>query len=187
MANRKLLSAGLAAAAVLLSGAAEPPRQEARPARRLGSAEQPVMVEAVAESASVQPGGTVRVGVLFTIPDGWHIYAEEPGDAGLPTRIAWAGPPDAAFDDAVYPPHQEFNDPGDIKTFGYTGQALLVSAFTAPPQAQPGDTLKLSAEAKWLACKDVCLPGSATVELQVPVAAGAPSPSPRAALFPASS
>lgn len=184
MASRNVALALMIAAAGL-SGAADPPRQEAKPNRFLKTA-QPVTAEAVAETASVQPGGTVRVGVLFTIPEGWHIYAKDPGDAGLPTKIDWAGPPDSEFGPLEYPPHREFNDPGDITTFGYTGQALLVSRFTAPPDAQPGDTLKAIAQARWLACKEVCLPGALVVELDLPVAAGAPQPSEHAPLFPAS-
>lgn len=147
-------------------------------------ARQPVTAQAIAETASVQPGGTVRVGVLFTIPEGWHIYAAEPGDAGLPTRIEWAGPMDSEFGDTVYPPHQELLDPGDIKTFGYAKEVLLANTFSAPPDAQPGDTIKLSAEAKWLACKTVCIPGKAALELNLPVRAGAPKPSAHAERFP---
>lgn len=151
---------------------------------RFAASKQPVTAEAVAETASVQPGGTVRVGVLFTIPEGWHIYAAEPGDAGLPTKIGWAGPPDSEFGDVGYPPHHEFLDPGDIKTFGYAKEVLLVNTFSAPPDAQPGDTVKLSAEAKWLACKEVCIPGKAVLELDLPVRAEAPQPSAHAEQFP---
>src|SRR5262250_2054351 len=35
------------------------------------------------------PGRVARVGVLFTLDPGWHVYWRNPGEAGLPTRLAF--------------------------------------------------------------------------------------------------
>ena len=40
---------------------------------------------------SARPDGSVRAGVIFTLDPGWHLYWKNPGDAGLPTRLAWRG------------------------------------------------------------------------------------------------
>ncbi|MBI3009634.1 MAG: hypothetical protein HYY57_01435, partial [Candidatus Omnitrophica bacterium] len=42
----------------------------------------PVTASLIAEHASIQPGGQTRIGVHFEMEEGWHIYAQDPGDAG---------------------------------------------------------------------------------------------------------
>ena len=52
----------------------------------------PVEVEMVAEQASIQPGQPLRVG-LHIVPDHhWHVYWQNPGDAGLPPTLKWSLP-----------------------------------------------------------------------------------------------
>ena len=147
------------------------------------SKEQPVTAELIAEHASVQPGGETRIGVHFDLEEDWHIYAEDPGDAGLPTKIAWQGPSEVSFGPLRWPAPQRFHDPGEITTFGYTGTVVLSSTLTVSRQAAPGRTLPLQATVKWLACKEVCVPGSTTLELALPVSSNAPVFSTHAEFF----
>jgi thiol:disulfide interchange protein DsbD len=143
--------------------------------------EHPVKAELIAEHTAVQPGGRTRIGVLFTIREGWHIYAKEPGDAGLPTRIAWSGPEGVSFGPLVWPPPQASLDPGDIRTFGYAGTVVLSSALAVlKPLAAEA---RIHADVEWLACKDVCIPGAATLELVLPLRPNPSIPSPHAHLF----
>ena len=141
----------------------------------------PVQTELVAEHTSIPAGGTTRVGVLFHIQEGWHIYAKEPGDAGLPTKIAWFGPWGATFGPLVWPKPQAFIDPGDIKTFGYTGAAVLSSDLSLSSTVKA--TVRVKARVKWLACKEACVPGSAELELTLPVSGAAPALSTHANFF----
>ena len=144
---------------------------------------QPVKAELIAEHASLQPGGKTRVGVSFKLEEGWHIYAKEPGDAGLPTKIAWSGPRGVTFGPLVWPAPQQFIDPGDIKTFGYSGAVVLVSQMTVSPKAKAGEPVRVAAKVEWLACKEICLPGSARLELALPVSESRPSLSTYANFF----
>lgn len=147
----------------------------------------PVTAELIAEHASIQPGGTTRVGVLLTLEPGWHIYAKEPGDAGLPTRIEWFGPAASTFGELPWPPPEPFIDPGDIKTFGYTGSTVLSSTMTFNPPRRtdggPYEDLRLHAEVRWLACNEVCIPGSTRLDLTLPVSTQPPEFSPHAPRF----
>ena len=59
-------------------------------------------------------------------------------------------------------------DPGDIETYGYEDEVLLMQEIT-PPQKLDDSTVKLSAEANWLVCEKICIPGSATPQLELPV------------------
>lgn len=141
----------------------------------------PVTAVAIAEHASLQPGASTRVGILFTLEEGWHIYAKEPGDAGLPTKVAWSAPEGVILGPLEWPAHQTFTEAGDITTYGYTGAVVLASTLTAPMDA--AEAMTLQAKVTWLACKEICLPSSAALELTLPVRAEAPQASPDAARF----
>ena len=151
--------------------------------------ESPVTARLITEHESLQPNHPTRVGVLFTVEDGWHIYAQEPGDAGLPTSIQWRLPSDTAVGPIQWPPYREFLDPGNIRTFGYQGTVLLWSPLSmtvvrSAPGPSPPDSLPLAADVSWLACKDICIPGSTTLTLTLPVSAGPPALSSDASRFP---
>ena len=182
----------VAACGVLLAAACG--RAEERPGAGLSpfaaSEEQPVQAELIAEHDSIRPGGATRLGVHFELEEGWHIYAQEPGDAGLPTTISWSVPEPLArfvsFGALQWPAPQEFFDPGDIRTFGYSGAVVLSTTlrFTMPGLAgQPVTELPLHAKVQWLACKEICIPGSAALELTLPVSSNTPVFSAHAELF----
>ena len=143
--------------------------------------DQPVQTQLIAEHTSIQPGGRTRIGILFTIEEGWHIYAKIPGDAGLPTKTAWSSPVHVLFEPLEWPKPQEFMDPGDVQTFGYAGVVLLGSALTAPKDVQ--GTIPIHAEAEWLSCKNICVPGSSVLDLSLPIGDQPPAPSSYASFF----
>lgn len=136
----------------------------------------------VAEHATVQPGGQTRIGVYFTMDRGWHIYAQDPGDAGLPTNVSWSVPDGVAVGPLRWPKPKKFRDPGKIRTFGYANAVLLASTLNPAPESA-GAAIPIRARVKWLACKRICVPGSADVSLSLPVSLDAPTLSPNAKLF----
>ena len=152
-----------------------------------------VKVELITEHASIQPHGKTRVGAHFTIADGWHIYAKETGDAGLPTTVRWASPERhwVSFGPLQYPKPKRFIDPGNITTFGYSGTVILRSTLTYDyptlmrknPYPTQYNEIPIRAEVKWLACREICVPGSATLELTLPVNQAPPTFSAHAQLF----
>ena len=182
------LTGSLALAFVLTAGASawasgdQPARGQSR-----GFAQpeglQPVKAELIAEHASVRPGGQTRVGVSFELEEGWHIYAKEPGDAGLPTKITWSGPKSVRFGPLQWPVPQQFDEPGSIRTFGYSGAVVLASRLSVSSQAKAGEPIQVAAKVEWLACKEICVPGSATLELTLPVSKAGPTLSTHAEFF----
>src|SRR5262249_11424037 len=59
-------------------------------------------------------------------------------------------------------------DPGDIETYGYENEVLLMQEITQP-QKLDNSLAKLSAEANWLVCEKICIPGGTTLQLELPV------------------
>lgn len=165
---------------------ADPSRQAEEKAPIFASADdQPVVATLIAEHESIQPGGTTRVGVHFELEKGWHIYAEEPGDAGLPTEVKWSAPW-GSFGPIQWPTPTAFLDPGEIRTFGYEGTVVLASTYSLIPGRwleSPPDPIPITAKLTWLACKEICIPGSANLELPLPWSHDPPALSAHAQLF----
>ena len=61
----------------------------------------------------------------------------------------------------------------------YTDQVYLPVPITVPAGVRPGQGVTLKAVANWLVCKDVCIPETASLSLDVPVAAGASAVNPQ--------
>jgi len=142
-----------------------------------------VKAELVAESASIAPASTLWVDLHLTIKPGWHVYWRNPGDSGLPTAIDWNLPPGFSAGDIRWPVPEHFVR-GGIGNYGYAGSADLLVPISVPKEVTTGDTATLAADASWLVCAEICIPGGASLSLSLPVAAGPVAPDPAvAALF----
>lgn len=120
---------------------------------------------------SIVPGQPFEVGLLLEMAPGWHTYWEYSGDAGLPTKIAWTLPAGFQSGPIQWPAPHLMVEPGEIWTYGYDGKVLLITTIIPPADLPAGKTITLRARASWLTCKDMCIPGSAELELKLPVAA----------------
>ena len=47
----------------------------------------PVPMKVVADQLATVPGATIQVLAVLDIPNGWHIYWQNPGDSGQATQI----------------------------------------------------------------------------------------------------
>jgi len=127
-----------------------------------------VKASLVADTDAVVPGKAFTVGLLLHMAPNWHTYWKFSGDAGLPTEIKWNLPEGWKAGEIQWPiPHKTL-DPGDIQTYGYQDEVLLMQQI-APPDKIDGSTVKLSAAADWLVCEKICVPGNAKLELELPV------------------
>ena len=64
-------------------------------------------------------------------------------------------------------PHRVFIGP--LANYGYEGETLLRIPVTVPAAQAAGGVVKVSAKAQWLVCREVCIPGEATLNLELPV------------------
>ncbi|MFL6505031.1 MAG: protein-disulfide reductase DsbD family protein [Candidatus Udaeobacter sp.] len=127
-----------------------------------------VRPELLADTNAAVPGKPFMVGLLLRMAPGWHTYWKFSGDAGLPTEIKWKLPPGWKIGDVQWPIPLKTTDPGDIETYGYENEVLLMQEIT-PPDKIDASSANLSAEANWLVCEKICIPGSATLRLDMPV------------------
>ena len=126
-----------------------------------------VKAELLADTNAVVPGKPFTVGLLLRMAPHWHTYWKFSGDAGIPTELKWKLPPGWKAGEIQWPIPLKTIDPGDIQTYGYQDEVLLMQEIT-PPVSISDSTVKLSADATWLVCEKICIPGNASLQLELP-------------------
>lgn len=132
-----------------------------------------VQATMLADATAVQPDTTFTLGVLFKVKPGWHIYWRNPGSSGLATKVTWAIPEGGSNGDTLYPTPWAFTAPGDIVSYGYEDEVLLMTDARVAPNAS--GTVEINAKTRWLMCSDRCIPGKQDVSLKIPVGKGQPA------------
>ncbi len=127
-----------------------------------------VKAELIADVSAVVPGKPFTAGLLLHMAPGWHTYWQFSGDAGIPIELKWKLPAGWKTGALQWPIPMKFNDPGDIQTYGYHDEVLLMQEIT-PPSSLRETSMKLTADANWLVCEKICIPGSAGVQMELPV------------------
>ena len=126
-----------------------------------------VKAELLADTNAVVPGKPFTVGLLLRMAPHWHTYWKFSGDAGIPTELKWKLPPGWKAGEIQWPIPLKTIDPGDIQTYGYQDEVLLMQEIT-PPAKIDNSPVKLSADATWLVCEKICIPGSGSLQLELP-------------------
>ena len=129
-----------------------------------------VTVSLLSEYAALVPGKTAWLGLFLQHEPHWHTYWINPGDSGLPTKLAWQLPPGYGAGDIAWPAPLRI-DVGDLQNFGYEGEVLLPVPIDVPADAKPGTTVHIGAQAKYLVCREECIPGKADLVLDLPLSA----------------
>ena len=140
----------------------------------------PVQAKLVPESRAAAPGTTLWVDLHLDIDPGWHTYWRNPGDSGLPTEIAWTLPAGFAAGAIQWPMPERFVTSG-IGNYGYSHAVDLLVPIAVPPNAEKGTPAQIEANASWLVCSEICIPGEAKLALTVPIEAAPAPPDPEAA------
>jgi thiol:disulfide interchange protein len=129
-----------------------------------------VKPELLADTDAIVPGKPFTIGLLLRMAPGWHTYWKFSGDAGLPTELKWKLPPGWEIGEIQWPIPLKTIDPGDIQTYGYVDEVLLMQEITPPPKIDDS-SVRLSADASWLVCEKICIPGGGPLQLDLPISA----------------
>jgi thiol:disulfide interchange protein DsbD len=100
---------------------------------------------------------------------GWHTYWKYAGDAGLPTETKWKLPAGWKVGPIQWPIPLKIDEAGGIQIYGYHNEVLLMQRVT-PPASFSQKNVTLKADSNWLVCEKICIPGSASLQLDLPVA-----------------
>ena len=151
-------------------------------------------VSLVSETDEVFPGTPFRIGLRFRLAPGWHTYWRNPGDAGVAPELDLALAKGAVAGPIGWPAPQRLAE-GPLMTYAYTGEVLLPLTITPAPSMQgpgmpapgtptagtpapgtlaPGTlaaevgATTIAADARWLVCKQICVPEQAHFTLVLP-------------------
>ncbi len=112
--------------------------------------------------------------VVLNLQPGWHTYWQYSGDSGLPPKVEWKLPEGWSAGPLEFSVPEQYAEPGDMIIYGYEKQSLLRSVITPPKDLPNDETFELKARVSWLACKELCVPGSAEVSSRVLGPTGGP-------------
>ncbi len=114
-------------------------------------------VELISEQPTSPPGQPLWVGLLFRLEPGWHIYWQNPGDSGEPSRTQWNLPTGFLAGSIRWPQPIRLGG-GSVVDYGYEGQVLLMAPLQASSSRKETSLPSLSADVKYIVCRDVCIP-----------------------------
>lgn len=125
-------------------------------------------VEFIALQKAAVPGTAIDAGLHFKLEDHWHIYWKNPGDSGRPTRMEWDLPEGVEASRFNWPAPERQRLAG-LMNYGYSHEVLLPLKINVP-KSYTDNELPIAGTAKWLVCREECIPGEARLSLTLPVA-----------------
>lgn len=120
-------------------------------------------VELVSDVKTISPGQTFHLGLWLRHQPGYHTYWQNPGLAGVPTKLVPALPAGFTAGSLIYPPPDKVKMAA-IRVHGYEHDVLIALPVTAPAKLEPGP-VSFPVEATWMCCQRTCNPGVAKLSL----------------------
>jgi len=110
----------------------------------------------------------VTVGLHVKLAPGWYLYWLNPGDAGLAPEVRWQLPAGLEAGRLRFPTPQKFVH-GDIVTYGFTDESLILCDIRRPKIYSGADRPSITAVLDWMACKESCITGETTVQVNLSI------------------
>ena len=107
---------------------------------------------------------TVRLGLHFTLREGWKVYWRSPGPGGYPPAIDWTGSRNLAAAEMSWPAPDRFEILG-FESLGYHDEVVYPITATLD---DPGRRLELRARVDFLTCSEICVPHTVALAVDVP-------------------
>jgi thiol:disulfide interchange protein len=134
-------------------------------------------VQLVVPPAEIYTGQNFTAGLYFKLEPGWHVYWVNAGDSGEPPRIKWTLPEGITADAMQFPAPKRL-PLGPLMDFGYEDEVLFPVPMHVSSAFKPsGASTTLSAKVDWLVCREVCLPGKTTLDVEREALASPPASS----------
>lgn len=128
------------------------------------------IAELVASVAEIRPGERFDIALRLELDPHWHAYWKNPGDTGLAPSVDWVAPEGLNFGELMYAAPERIITPPDFVSYGYEGEVFFIAEVTVSEDLPAGQRVAIQADASWLACETMCIPGSAKLALELPAA-----------------
>ena len=131
-----------------------------------------IAVRLAAESSAPAPNRDVTLAFVMTPEPGWHGYWQNPGDAGVETKVDWRLRYGMTVSPLRYPVPQQLLISG-MMNYVYEGPYALLASLHLSSDPAKGTKIPISAHLQYLACTDrICVPEQADVSLDLTVGDG---------------
>ena len=128
-----------------------------------------VVITLVPAALPAAPGRTLPMALHFEVEPGWHIYWKNPGEGGIVPRFTWSLPTGWTADSLLWPVPERYEVAGIVSHI-HRGSLAIGTAFQVPATATGPATVKV--DLVYGICRDLCMPGKATLQLRLPVGPG---------------
>ncbi|HLL31459.1 MAG TPA: protein-disulfide reductase DsbD domain-containing protein [Allosphingosinicella sp.] len=133
-------------------------------------------VRLLPETARPAAGSRVTLALVMSPRPGWHGYWQNPGDAGVGTRIAWELPQGVTAGPIRFPVPERLIIQG-LMNYVFEGEHALLVDLRLPPGLAPGTKLPVRGKVDYLVCTDrICVPESAELAADLEVGNAPASP-----------
>jgi DsbC/DsbD-like thiol-disulfide interchange protein len=134
----------------------------------------------LASADPAQRGKSILAGLEIELADGWKTYWRTPGESGVPPNFDWMDSLNTASIKVLYPAPTRMFEAG-AETIGY--KKPVVFPIRVVPK-NPSEAIELKLALDFAVCREICVPAQAVIDLIVPpaVLAGSPTPAMVAAL-----
>lgn len=127
-----------------------------------------IEVALVSELDGAKIGQEQWLGILLSTEKHWHTYWRNAGDSGEPPAVNWQSPSDITFGEFHWPIPTQI-PVAHLTNYGYEGKTLLMVPFTINNLVPEVSRVSITADLSWLVCKEDCIPGWATLSIELPV------------------
>ncbi|MFZ3483263.1 protein-disulfide reductase DsbD family protein [Sphingomonas sp. 3-13AW] len=139
-----------------------------------------IAIRLVAETDTPAAGEEVTLAFDSTPQPGWHGYWQNPGDAGVATRLDWTLPDGVTAGPLQYPVPQRLTIAG-LMNYVYEGPFAQLVRLKIPAGLTQGTRLPVRVRSDYLVCTDqLCVPERADLAIDLVVGDGRISPERRA-------
>ncbi len=112
---------------------------------------------------TIEMDGKKILAVTFKNTKGWHTYWKNPGDAGLEIKLKFAvDGKELKLADYPWPAPKRYIEQGNMWAYGYSDRYALFFDLNDSLKSQT-----LNIVGQWLICKDICIPGSRSVDIKL--------------------
>ena len=106
----------------------------------------------------------IIVGLEYKMEPGWKTYWKSPGDGGFPQTVSWDNSINVKHVNILWPTPSKFEILG-FSSLGYENNVIFPLEITIEDELKK---IFLNLKVNFLICKDVCIPGDASVFLEIP-------------------
>jgi len=140
-------------------------------------------VELLSRQDAIAIGSDLQLGIHFALEPGWHIYWINSGDSGQPPSFKWQLPPGFTSGEIQWPRPERMQSNALLADYGYHDDVLLIVPVSTQQSIAPnaGPSAHFTVEAKWLICREVCLPDHAQLQMSLPISGKAIGENPSSA------